>query len=498
MIIDPSNLTGYSAYDLLRAAAGGYVAMDQRLIHALVDKPSETLPDIVRFAAEVAKGPISLDADLVSIFHYLKAPAGLPFLIHLVRRDPTEIPDDLVETFVAIGEPAVEPLLQLHSEVGDADGAEIAFLLAGLNVKDPRILELLLRRLDVDWTDALFHLEVYGDPSALPALKQRLGSTANDEAELDLRDTIRELDEAEPETEAVAAPSFDIWDLYAPEDEPLFEILTDEERIEFFDASNEQLRAGAVRSFFGQEFSLQTRAKLLERATRDESSLVRAAAWRNFFDFIEDEPELRRTLLDRLDDPKTDAVERSGLAIALAQHSDQPKVRAAILAAVEDPATRARGLEAVWRSFDENFRELPPKFIEDPDLEVQRNAIWGIGYLKITNQAHLLPKFFENENLRPDAMHNYAIAAPGPTNRNKILSLYTKIGEMAQGFGEGETQIVQAGLDVRLMNAGLPPVFETEEDELDVAEQPAVSKKAGRNDPCPCGSGKKYKKCCGA
>ncbi|MDI6783488.1 MAG: SEC-C metal-binding domain-containing protein, partial [bacterium] len=28
--------------------------------------------------------------------------------------------------------------------------------------------------------------------------------------------------------------------------------------------------------------------------------------------------------------------------------------------------------------------------------------------------------------------------------------------------------------------------------------QPVQSKKVGRNDPCPCGSGKKYKKCCGA
>jgi preprotein translocase subunit SecA len=25
-----------------------------------------------------------------------------------------------------------------------------------------------------------------------------------------------------------------------------------------------------------------------------------------------------------------------------------------------------------------------------------------------------------------------------------------------------------------------------------------VDKEPGRNDPCPCGSGKKYKKCCGA
>jgi preprotein translocase subunit SecA len=31
-----------------------------------------------------------------------------------------------------------------------------------------------------------------------------------------------------------------------------------------------------------------------------------------------------------------------------------------------------------------------------------------------------------------------------------------------------------------------------------VRKQPVRSKKVGRNDPCPCGSGKKYKKCCGA
>jgi preprotein translocase subunit SecA len=31
----------------------------------------------------------------------------------------------------------------------------------------------------------------------------------------------------------------------------------------------------------------------------------------------------------------------------------------------------------------------------------------------------------------------------------------------------------------------------------EAASQPATSSKVGRNDPCPCGSGKKYKKCCG-
>ncbi len=33
--------------------------------------------------------------------------------------------------------------------------------------------------------------------------------------------------------------------------------------------------------------------------------------------------------------------------------------------------------------------------------------------------------------------------------------------------------------------------------ELAKLEKELKPKKVGRNDPCPCGSGKKYKKCCG-
>jgi SEC-C motif-containing protein len=34
--------------------------------------------------------------------------------------------------------------------------------------------------------------------------------------------------------------------------------------------------------------------------------------------------------------------------------------------------------------------------------------------------------------------------------------------------------------------------------EVDPKSPPRQVAKVGRNDPCPCGSGKKYKKCCGA
>jgi uncharacterized protein YecA (UPF0149 family) len=37
----------------------------------------------------------------------------------------------------------------------------------------------------------------------------------------------------------------------------------------------------------------------------------------------------------------------------------------------------------------------------------------------------------------------------------------------------------------------------TGDEEKPQAQEPVRSVKVGRNDPCPCGSGKKYKKCCG-
>ncbi|MBQ2342967.1 MAG: SEC-C domain-containing protein [Acidaminococcaceae bacterium] len=41
------------------------------------------------------------------------------------------------------------------------------------------------------------------------------------------------------------------------------------------------------------------------------------------------------------------------------------------------------------------------------------------------------------------------------------------------------------------------PTVDTPEEEA--VKQPVVNKgpEVGRNDPCPCGSGKKYKNCCG-
>ena len=61
---------------------------------------------------------------------------------------------------------------------------------------------------------------------------------------------------------------------------------------------------------------------------------------------------------------------------------------------------------------------------------------------------------------------------------------------------------VRIALDQRLMLRGHKPVFFTDDsdevEESEPAPPPTLALKAGRNDPCPCGSGKKFKKCCGS
>ena len=41
-------------------------------------------------------------------------------------------------------------------------------------------------------------------------------------------------------------------------------------------------------------------------------------------------------------------------------------------------------------------------------------------------------------------------------------------------------------------------MYENAPSDTPVRKPVVKTQKVGRNDPCPCGSGKKYKKCCGA
>jgi preprotein translocase subunit SecA len=70
------------------------------------------------------------------------------------------------------------------------------------------------------------------------------------------------------------------------------------------------------------------------------------------------------------------------------------------------------------------------------------------------------------------------------------------VHEEAGGYGVGENLAATAGVEkgAEVHPSGAQPQGETVKTKTIVREVPKV----GRNDLCPCGSGKKYKKCCGA
>ena len=53
LILSPSQYSQVSTYELLRAAQQGFVGLDHRFLHAIVDDPEKSIPDLVRFGLEL-------------------------------------------------------------------------------------------------------------------------------------------------------------------------------------------------------------------------------------------------------------------------------------------------------------------------------------------------------------------------------------------------------------------------------------------------------------
>ncbi|MDL2321277.1 DUF1186 domain-containing protein [Desulfosarcina sp. OttesenSCG-928-B08] len=68
------------------------------------------------------------------------------------------------------------------------------------------------------------------------------------------------------------------------------------------------------------------------------------------------------------------------------------------------------------------------------------------------------------------------------------LEASLRLGKMFDEAGDGDDDYEDDEPDLPLSRWGEP----------DESRRPVSVKKIGRNEPCPCGSGKKYKKCCGA
>jgi hypothetical protein len=121
-------------------------------------------------------------------------------------------------------------------------------------------------------------------------------------------------------------------------------------------------------------------------------------------------------------------------------------------------------MEAMWRSVHPSFRDYFAKHLDDSELEVRRAAIWGVGYYGLKGELGQIRRFFDDEELRSDALFAYVLAMPGQVSRGRVKGLLSKIENEAQGLTEMEEELVKAALDERLLLAGKEPVFLQQED----------------------------------
>jgi HEAT repeat protein len=416
-------------------------------------------------------------------------------------------------------------------------------MLAGLRQHDPRVLTILLDRLQFDAADGAFCLGLYGDPAARPALEKMLGEIEESDTDLkrEVQFALEQLDAPEPE---YTPEPIDILEEYPERDTPALDMLSEAERVEMLGSTDAETRAAAAHTFFNQDLDPKETAALLNLAKNDSDVKVRARAWASLADQTSDETDgsrIREAMLAVANDASRDAMERGGAAVGLYGVADRKDVQPVIEALYEEGGyVRAKAMESMWRSLWKPFAKYFAPHLDDKDINVLRQAIRGVGYFRLTAHAGRIAEFFEAdeaiygskaEDLREDALFAYALAMPGETTRGRMKGMLRKIDELAQ-LNPHETDLVMFALDERLALNGLDPVFAKEHEHdhehdheghdhdhhdhghsheghdhghATMSVGPSVNAvangaapKVGRNDACPCGSGKKYKKCHGA
>jgi HEAT repeat protein len=510
LILSPSEYQSAPLLDLLHAASRGHAGVDQRFVKAILDRGRDTIPQLVGYGIEERETDrVDIEIDLLNIFRAWGGVDAMPFYLHCARHQDEEIADEMAGVFTSLGALSVEPLLALHEELGEEDGGEAAFWLASLRLRDQRITDVLVERFDFDAGDGAFLLGIHGDPSTLPLLKERLeevNASGDKSSEWVRRGIEAAINEIENPSPAGVEEPFDIWPLYPETAQPVFDILDEEELLALLESPEPDYRRAVVEEFGLKAPNSRVRARLLEVAKADPEPLVRARAWESLGG-LEDADDIRRAMRERLLDESAPDEERAGALVGLALGPDDEAVDRMMLEFYQRPAQRAKALEAMRRSLDRRYEPYFPPHLDDSDIDVRRQAIWGVGNLVLGAEAARLRKYFDDEELRADALYAYALAVPGETSHIRIPRLFRKLEELAGGLSAEESYLVKTALNDRLDRHGLAPAFFTEQGEepedwaegepLPVSAEPPPAK-VGRNDPCPCGSGKKYKKCCGA
>lgn len=502
-MILPSTLHSATPGELLRAAAQGRIGLDQRLIRALIESPKDTLAALDEFAyAEDSERIADLTETCFDLYRALGTPAATRYFIHLLRGNPSDIPDELVEAFAALGPAALDDVLACHAAMAPEDAADIVFLIAAMGVSDERVRAIMRDTLARDPYEGGLSIGLLADPALKPDVEAALaalppGAQSDRKALEDCLATI----EAAPAARDL--PPFDIFELYPATAAPPLEVLPPEEVLPYLSCDSAEYRAAAARSFADEDYGDEVRDGLLARALNDESPEVRAEAFRALGACASD-PSIRPHLTAAATNQSAPVEVRAGALIALAPQASEAELQPVLLTFYEHEATRPAALEAMRASLDVRYQKYFAANLRHEDEDIQLQAIQGVGAIPLPQLALELVPLFDHPSFREEALVSYALSVDAPITPKSVSKLFDRIEEKAGGMTEEESEAVAFALDFRLESLGFRPVFFPDEEE-DVPEKPPVhhdapvrAERTGRNDPCPCGSGKKFKKCCGA
>ncbi len=503
MILLPEQYDQTPAFELLRQAEQGRIGFDQRLLRSLLKRPEETLDALEKLAPEAGPDAVAdLTEQIFDLYRAFRTPRAIPFYLDLLKHSREGVPDELVEAFAELGETAVEPLLEAWEEAAEDDRPDVLFVLASAGAPHPRLRALVEQALENDPYEGALCASLCRDKELLPALRAALGALPAGESQRHERKALQEAIEALETSGPREEPEpFDILVQYPEEALPLFDYLAPAAALGFLDHPDARYRARAAESFEGEEVSDEVRDRLLRAAREDADPAVRGAALRGLESRSSD-PEVRALLEDVLRDRSRPAAEWTGALVSLAERGSGEDFHRAVREAYERPETRAAALQAMWRTSDRRYLKQISESLKSEDPEVALAAVQAVGTLAAGDLAIELVPLFGNEELREAALFSYALAVRHETTPKSARRLMEKIAERAGGLSPDEEETVTRALDARLEREGYRPVFFPDEEDEDGGEAfragPVRTEKTGRNDPCPCGSGKKYKKCCGS
>ena len=140
----------------------------------------------------------------------------------------------------------------------------------------------------------------------------------------------------------------------------------------------------------------------------------------------------------------------------------------------------------VVEEYEEKIKELPKEITDEFEKVIMLNIIDRYWTEHINTMSHLregigLRGYAQDDPLRAYTMEGFELFDQMMQNIDRDVTVLLVKSEITQNIERKEVSKKQ------ITNDGKDHVKQT----------PKKVKKIGRNDPCPCGSGKKYKQCCG-